>query len=100
MAGLPKQPQVFAWIVLHNDGHLNFPLVILLDAFDDADLAGKSDIHDVAAASRAQADAGADSAIYSVDCDAVERRLVLQQLELPLVHCGASWLDGGVARRP
>ena len=61
VAGLAQHTQIFAGIVIEHDGKMNLALVILLDAFDDADLAGQREIQDVAAGLRAQADAVADA---------------------------------------
>src|SRR5436190_11238483 len=55
VSGLAQITQVLARIVHDDYGHLNLPLVILLDALDDGDLSGERAIHNVAARSRPHA---------------------------------------------
>src|SRR5580700_1052282 len=57
MARLSEQSQIPSGIIIEHDANMNLAFVVLLDAFDDGNLPGKCDVHDVTALSRSQANA-------------------------------------------
>ena len=56
MAGLAQHAKILAGIVIQHDGEMHLAFVILLNRFDDGDLAGQSEIEDVAAFAGTQTD--------------------------------------------
>jgi hypothetical protein len=86
MAGLPEHPHVAPRIVFDDDCQMRFAFIVLLDGFDDGSFSGERQVKDIAPGARPQPNTVALLNLRAVDADTLQRRLLFQQLPLPLIH--------------